>query len=71
MEPPPSKAQIDRLGEQLRRETYGEAELRLLDEYRRGFGDAYDAVVETIQRFGTFRTSMRSNIKQYSKTWTG
>jgi putative GTP pyrophosphokinase len=50
VEKPLSKARIDRLGEQLRRETYGEAELRLLDEYRRGFGGAYDAVVETIQR---------------------
>jgi hypothetical protein len=45
-----SNAQIDRLGDRLRREDFGEAELRLLDEYRRTFGSAYDRVVEGIQR---------------------
>lgn len=45
-----SNASIDRLGERLRGQAYGEAELRLLDEYRRTFGPAYDRVVETIQR---------------------
>ena len=45
-----SNAKIDRLGERLREQTYGEAELRLLDEYRRTFGASYDRVVETIQR---------------------
>lgn len=45
-----SKAQIDRLGERLRSQTFGEAELRLLDEYRRTFGPAYDRVVTNVQR---------------------
>jgi putative GTP pyrophosphokinase len=45
-----SKTQIDRLGERLRRQQYGEAELRLLDEYRRTFGPAYDRVVERVHR---------------------
>jgi putative GTP pyrophosphokinase len=46
----PSKAQIDRLGERLRAQAFGEAELRLLDEYRRTFGPAYDRVVANVQR---------------------
>lgn len=45
-----SKTQIDRLGERLRAQAFGEAELRLLDEYRRTFGLAYDRVVANIQR---------------------
>ncbi len=45
-----SKAQIDRLGERLRAQAFGEAELRLLDEYRRTFGSAYDRVVANVQR---------------------
>ncbi len=45
-----SKTRVDRLGETLREGAYGETELRLLDEYRRGFGSAYDAVVERVQR---------------------
>jgi ppGpp synthetase/RelA/SpoT-type nucleotidyltranferase len=44
-----SKARIDRLGERLRGQAFGEAELRLLDEYRRTFGPAYDRVVANIQ----------------------
>src|ERR1043166_9670912 len=40
-----SKSQIDRLGEKLRAQTFGEPELGLLDEYRRTFGPAYDHVV--------------------------
>jgi putative GTP pyrophosphokinase len=54
-----SNAQIDRLGERLRRQEYGEAELRLLDEYRRTFGSAYDHVVETIQRIAGVAASGR------------
>jgi ppGpp synthetase/RelA/SpoT-type nucleotidyltranferase len=45
-----SKTQIDRLGERLRAQAFGEAELRLLDEYRRTFGPAYDRVVANVQR---------------------
>jgi ppGpp synthetase/RelA/SpoT-type nucleotidyltranferase len=54
-----SNAQIDRLGERLRRQQYGEVELRLLDEYRRTFGSAYDHVVETIQRIAGVAVSGR------------
>lgn len=45
-----SNAQIDRLGDRLRRKDFGEAELRLLDEYRRTFGPAYDVVVQKVQQ---------------------
>lgn len=45
-----SNTQLDRLGVRLRGQIFGEAELRLLDEYRRTFGPAYDRVVENIQR---------------------
>jgi GTP pyrophosphokinase len=45
-----SNAQVDRLGDRLRRQDFGEAELRSLDEYRLTFGPAYDRVVEAIRR---------------------
>jgi putative GTP pyrophosphokinase len=45
----PSKAQIDRLGDRLRKTPLGENDLRLLDEYRRSFGDAYDTVVRDLR----------------------
>lgn len=45
-----SKTQIDRLGERLRAQAFGEAELRLLDDYRRTFGLVYDRVVANVQR---------------------
>ncbi len=54
-----SNSQIDRLGERLRKQEYGEEELRLLDEYRRTFGSAYDHVVETIQRLTGIAVSGR------------
>ena len=54
-----SNTQIDRLGDRLRRQMYGEAELRLLDEYRRTFGPAYDRVVETIHRITDLPVSGR------------
>lgn len=54
-----SNSKVDRLGERLRVHGYGEAELRLLDEYRRTFGAAYDAVVETIQRITGLAVSGR------------
>lgn len=44
-----SKTQIDRLGDRLREGSAGEADLRLLDEYRRSFGEAYEAVIRTIR----------------------
>jgi len=45
-----SKSQIDRLGDRLRKGSLNEADLRLLDEYRRSFGEGYDAVVRTIRK---------------------
>jgi putative GTP pyrophosphokinase len=45
-----TKSQIDRLGERLRKGSPSEADLRLLDEYRRSFGEAYDGVVRTIRK---------------------
>jgi putative GTP pyrophosphokinase len=44
-----SKTQIDRLGDRLRKGPLSEADLRLLDEYRLSFGDAYDATIRTIR----------------------
>jgi putative GTP pyrophosphokinase len=44
-----SKSRIDRLGDRLRRGPPSEADLRLLDEYRRSFGSAYESVIRTIR----------------------
>jgi len=46
---PLSKTQIDQLGNHLRQGSLVEADLRLLDEYRRSFGEAYETVVRTIR----------------------
>jgi len=44
-----SKTQIDRLGDRLRESDITEADLRLLDEYRRSFSEAYEFVVSGIR----------------------
>jgi putative GTP pyrophosphokinase len=44
-----SKTQIDRLGERLRKGNISDDDLRLLDEYRRSFTEAYDSVVGRIR----------------------
>ena len=44
-----SKSQIDKLGERLVESNPNEADLRLLDQYRRSFGEAYDVVVQSIR----------------------
>ena len=44
-----SKTQIDRLGERLKKGNITEADLRLLDLYRRSFTPAYEIVVRTIR----------------------
>ncbi|MDX6612198.1 MAG: pyrophosphokinae [Blastocatellia bacterium] len=44
-----SKTQIDRLGDRLRKENIQEADLRLLDVYRRSFAEAYEDVVGRIR----------------------
>ena len=46
---PASRTQIDRLGDRLRRGNHTESDLRLLDDYRRSFGEACEAVVRTIR----------------------
>ena len=49
---PVSKTQIDRLGDRLKRGPQTESDLRLLDDFRRSFGEAYEAVVRTIRQRG-------------------
>ena len=44
-----SKTQIDRLGDRLREGAITDSDLKLLDDYRRSFGDAYDTVVRIIR----------------------
>jgi ppGpp synthetase/RelA/SpoT-type nucleotidyltranferase len=45
-----SKTQIDRLGDRLKKGNITEADLRLLDLYRRSFTPAYEIVVGTIRK---------------------
>jgi hypothetical protein len=47
-----SQSQLTRLGDRLRKEAYDEADLRLLDEYRREFTAPYEAVMHVMRRFG-------------------
>jgi len=44
-----SKTQIDRLGDRLKKGNITEADLRLLDQYRLSFGEAYEFVVRAIR----------------------
>jgi putative GTP pyrophosphokinase len=44
-----TKTQVDRLGDRLRKGNITEADLRLLDQYRRSFSEEYEAVVEAIR----------------------
>jgi len=53
---PVSKTQIDRLGDRLKGGSHAESDLRLLDDYRQSFGEAYKAVVRTIRQGGEFPT---------------
>src|SRR5438132_7745190 len=45
-----SKTQVDKLGDRLRKGDITEADLRLLDEYRRSFSSAYEFIVTTIRK---------------------
>ncbi|HKS27193.1 MAG TPA: hypothetical protein VJS44_05210 [Pyrinomonadaceae bacterium] len=45
-----TKTQIDRLGERLKKGSISDDDLRLLDQYRRSFSEAYDIVVGTIRK---------------------
>jgi ppGpp synthetase/RelA/SpoT-type nucleotidyltranferase len=55
-----SKTQIDRLGDRLRGGSHTESDLRLLDDYRRSFGEAYEAVLRTIRQHGKLPTGRLS-----------
>jgi len=44
-----SKSQIDRLGNRLRRGSISDHDLRILDEYRRSFSEAYEFTVRAIR----------------------
>jgi ppGpp synthetase/RelA/SpoT-type nucleotidyltranferase len=44
-----SKTQVDRLGDRLKRGNITEEDLRLLDQYRRSFAEAYETVVGIIR----------------------
>ena len=44
-----SKTQIDRLGDRLRENPLSEADLKMLDEYRISFNEAYEKVVRVIR----------------------
>lgn len=44
-----SKSQIDHLGERLKKGKIEDADLRLLDQYRRSYAEAYDAVIEAVR----------------------
>lgn len=44
-----SKTQVDKLGERLRKGDITEADLRMLDEYRRSFLEAYEFVLKAIR----------------------
>ena len=44
-----SKTQIDKIGDHLRKKLRNEEDLRVLDDYRRSFGEAYEEVVRTIR----------------------
>lgn len=44
-----SKTQVDRLGDRLRKGNITEDDLRLLDQYRRSFREAYDTAIGRIR----------------------
>jgi len=44
-----SKTQVDRLGDRLRSSPLDEADVRMLDQYRRSFSSAYEIVVRSIR----------------------
>ncbi len=44
-----SKTQVDRLGERLKKGSPSEDDLRLLDQYRRSFGTAYNSVIKALR----------------------
>ena len=55
-----TKTQIDRLGERLKGGLHTEGDLRLLDDYRRSFREANEAVIRAISEIGEFPTVRRA-----------
>jgi ppGpp synthetase/RelA/SpoT-type nucleotidyltranferase len=55
----PSKTQVDRLGDRLRDGNVTDADLTLLDTYRRSFGAVYESVIATIREAGDFEPTGR------------
>ncbi len=51
-----SKTQIDRLGDRLKGGPHTEDDLRLLDDYRRSFSEAYETVVQGMSQQGLLPT---------------
>ncbi len=51
-----SKTQVDRLGQRLKDGSHTEDDLRLLDEYRGTFTEAYEAVLQLLRRRGSSPT---------------
>src|SRR5215210_6467006 len=45
-----TKTRVDRLGDRLRKGHITEADLRLLDQYRRSFSEEYEAIIEAIRK---------------------
>lgn len=44
-----TKSQVDRLGDRLRNDLHNETDLKLLDEFRRSFHEAYETTIKTIR----------------------
>lgn len=44
-----TKSQVDQLGERLRNDRYNETDLKLLDDFRRSFHEAYERTVKAIR----------------------
>jgi ppGpp synthetase/RelA/SpoT-type nucleotidyltranferase len=44
-----SKTQVDRLGDRIRKGSLTESDLKLIDDYRRSFGEAYEIIVRKIR----------------------
>src|SRR4051794_10329468 len=44
-----TKSQIDKLGERLKEGAVTDADLRLLDDYRRSFADSYNSVIGIVR----------------------
>lgn len=64
MEKEISKTQIDRLGEHLKKDSSTEADLRLLEQYRQSFDNAYEIVRKAIREQLSLETTGRRKTTQ-------